>query len=89
VWSFRCYGLDRNGRIIAAENVEASDTDRQSTSGGVLSLCDNLTLRTMPTLIKVWGWKSGKGKISFSRPSKTDLDRATANLTPTFFRRER
>jgi hypothetical protein len=27
VLSFRCYGLDRNGRIVAAENVEASDTD--------------------------------------------------------------
>jgi hypothetical protein len=25
--SFRCYGLDRNGRIVVAENVEASDTD--------------------------------------------------------------
>jgi hypothetical protein len=25
--SFRCYGLDRNGRIIVAENVEAIDID--------------------------------------------------------------
>jgi hypothetical protein len=25
--SFRCYALDRNGRIVAAENVEASDPD--------------------------------------------------------------
>jgi hypothetical protein len=26
--SFRCYGLNRSGRIVAAENVEASDTDK-------------------------------------------------------------
>jgi hypothetical protein len=25
--SFRCYGLDHSGRIIMAENVEASDAD--------------------------------------------------------------
>jgi hypothetical protein len=25
--SFRCYGLDHNGRIVVAENVEASNAD--------------------------------------------------------------
>lgn len=25
--SFRCYGLDRNGRIVAAQDVEADDAD--------------------------------------------------------------
>jgi hypothetical protein len=27
VLSFRCYGLDHNGRIIVAENIEASNAD--------------------------------------------------------------